>query len=307
MPNADSAQRRLVIRLIRVSSPSPVNRMNARSLARPGLGRYHAGSAHRAPDRSAPCRSSTARRARAAPPPPPSTNVCTAPSPAAAGARSGSAMIRSHLPELASRASVAVGAQQHRHRPEPAERDRERQRARPGAHQHARRARPGGRRSRSARGRRCRSARRPRGRVGAVLEQEEVSSGALRLRSSTSSPSEIRVPGWICSSRASRGSWRPPRARARARRGPCAGACRRAERAIPAPTAAGQLEPVADAVADLRASSASGSSGTRATSAGQLARPRPASAPSAATVGQVTSFAVEPTTSPKCPARSASS
>ena len=34
-----------------------------------------------------------------------------------------------------------------------------------------------------------------------------MSSGALRRRSSTSSPSEIRVLGWICSSRASRGSW----------------------------------------------------------------------------------------------------
>ena len=43
VPNADSAQRPLVIRLARVRSPSPVKRMKARSLARPGLGRYQAG------------------------------------------------------------------------------------------------------------------------------------------------------------------------------------------------------------------------------------------------------------------------
>ncbi len=34
-----------------------------------------------------------------------------------------------------------------------------------------------------------------------------MSSGRRRARSSTSSPSEIRVWGWICSRRASRGSW----------------------------------------------------------------------------------------------------
>src|SRR5437660_1705320 len=41
VPKADRMQRRLVMRLVRVASPAPVNRMKARSRARPGLGRYH--------------------------------------------------------------------------------------------------------------------------------------------------------------------------------------------------------------------------------------------------------------------------
>ena len=129
------------------------------------------------------------------------------PSPAACAARSGSAMIRRTCAQRRLARGVAVGAQHHRHGAEPAERGDHRQRARARAHQHAHvlalahpdrdqpaddvvdplvdlawRCRRGPRT-----GRTCRRAPRC-------------------MRSSTSSPSEIRVLGWICSSRASRGS-----------------------------------------------------------------------------------------------------
>ena len=44
VPNADWDHRRFVIRLALVYSPSPLNRMNARSPARPGFGRYQPAS-----------------------------------------------------------------------------------------------------------------------------------------------------------------------------------------------------------------------------------------------------------------------
>ena len=63
------------------------------------------------------------------------------------------------------------------------------------------------------------------------------------MRSSTSSPSEIRVPGWICSSRASRGS-APAASRVSSR---MLRVVRRAvpsiERAIPVPTAPASSTP----------------------------------------------------------------
>jgi hypothetical protein len=47
VPQALTAQRRLVIRLTRVPSASPVKRMKAVSEPRPGLGSYQAGSSTR--------------------------------------------------------------------------------------------------------------------------------------------------------------------------------------------------------------------------------------------------------------------
>ncbi len=71
VPNAESAQRRFVIRFARVRSPVPVKRMNARSPARPGLGSNQAGTL----TSSGWMRSmSISPRARVrSPPPPPST------------------------------------------------------------------------------------------------------------------------------------------------------------------------------------------------------------------------------------------
>ncbi len=93
VPKADSAQRRLVIRLMRMLEPSPVNRMKARSPARPGLGRYQRGSLTSAGSICSMSVVSGIPRSRGVPPPP-STNVRTVLRLAARRACSGSAMIR---------------------------------------------------------------------------------------------------------------------------------------------------------------------------------------------------------------------
>ena len=92
-----------------VCSPSPLNRMNARSAARPGFGRYHRGSVTA---NGSICSMSVARaipRSRGAPPPP-STNTSTPSSSVAIWARSGSATIRSTCPSDTSRCGSPSGA-----------------------------------------------------------------------------------------------------------------------------------------------------------------------------------------------------
>ncbi len=114
MPNADIAQRRFVIRLMRVRSPSPVNTMNARSLARPGIGAVPARQRdgigvdllHVGRQRHA----EIARAAAAA-----EHERVDAAEPRRERRALGVGDDPLHLPELGLRASVAVRAQQHRH------------------------------------------------------------------------------------------------------------------------------------------------------------------------------------------------
>ena len=106
--------------------------------------------------------------------------------------------------------------------------------------------------------------------------RNRVSSGARRIRSSTSRPSEIRVPGWTCSRRVSRGS-APAASRAST---PTPWVVRRAapttDRAIPPLDGAGELQAVADAIDRVglrRRASASGSSGTSVRPSGSSPSP----------------------------------
>ena len=102
VPNADNAQRPFVMRLTWVRSPLPVNRMKARSWARPGLGSYQPGSVTASGSMAS--MSSTAEPRSRGPPPPPRTCTGTpAPMAAACSPCSGSAMMRVTRPRAASR------------------------------------------------------------------------------------------------------------------------------------------------------------------------------------------------------------
>ena len=205
VPKADSAQRRFVMRLARVPSPSPVKSTKARSLARPGFGRYQAGSS----TASGSIRSrsvSSAPRSRGCPPPP-RTKVCTGRTPLARSACSGSATIRPMRPRSASRATSPSG--------------RSSTATAPRRFSAATIASALGRVSISSptwspwctptetSPRTTLSTRSltSRWRCARPSKRKNTSSGARRACSSSSRPSETRVCGWICSRRARRGSW----------------------------------------------------------------------------------------------------
>ena len=244
MPNAEVAQRRLVIRLIRVFSPSPVNRMNARSRRPSRVGAVPG----RQPDRGRVdllhVGRHLERRGRAGHHRRRARTCARVAEPAAGAARSGSAMIRRTWPSAASRASVAVGPQQHRDRAEPAERGDQRQRARPRAHQHADVLAL----AHADRDQPANDVVDPlvdlAGGVGAVLEQEEQFVGvACGCAPATSSPSEIagaRAESGP-SGRAAAAGWRP-RAPARGRCGPSATVLAASERTASDADLAGELE-----------------------------------------------------------------
>ena len=136
VPNADSAQRRLVIRLARVRSPLPVKRMKARSPARPGVGRG-----------TRPARWTASGSIR-------SMSIRPGGEPAVLAAAAEHVDLQAgrvrgrlgvlrvgddppRLAELGLAGGIAVGAHQHRDRAEPVQRGDDRQRARARLHQHA--------------------------------------------------------------------------------------------------------------------------------------------------------------------------
>ncbi len=137
MPNADSAHRRLVIRLIRVPL-ALAGEEDEREVAAPGRGSGGTRPGSRTASGSICSMSvSTAAPRSRGPPPPPSTNVCIVADPGRERRPLGVGDDPLDLAELGLAGHVAVGPQQHRDRAEPADRDDERERARPAAHQHA--------------------------------------------------------------------------------------------------------------------------------------------------------------------------
>ena len=210
------------------------------------------------------------------------------------------------LAELGLALDVAVGAHQHRDGAQPAERGDDRERGRARSPSARRRARPGGRRSRSGRGRRSRRgawpprgcgrgprrARRRCSGCSSACSSRSIAERDLRTRANLVEPDQARQLG----------------ARLRAdlahvRRGAVARRTASAPGSRPTPPAsaeavarAGLAPGLSQLVGDLDA----------ADRVGQLGRPVAPARPAGDGRPRV-AVAVEPTTRPKCPARSATS